>query len=568
MHNIPYKGLLPYSEQDADFFFGREMLIRIIKDNLGASRLTLLYGASGVGKTSILQAGVAYQVNRTAAANLKKYRSLKYAAIVFNSWRDDPIAGIIREVKKVVLNLLGGKDETLAFSNVFSEALKGWTSHIDQEYGIGEIFIILDQFEEYFLYHSNEDGNGTFAVEFPRAVACPNLRVNFLLSLREDSLAKLDFFKGRIPDLMQNRLRIEHLDEQSAREAILMPIKVYNLQQATGTPPIQIESQLVEEVLKQVQVGNVSIAKDERIISKSELDKTSRVRIEAPYLQLVMKRLWREEINSDSRCLKLETLEKLGNSKKIVENHLTSIMERLKADHRDISNAEKELDIAAKIFKYLVTPTGTKIAHNVDDLVRYINEERRSKKEIKPQQVRSLLRKLSKSDSDIIRQVGSSPGDPESKERYEIFHDVLTSAVMDWRRQREQARRFYTLLEEQEVIKQEIWKYIEEILDEKGEKVSNNTRFEMRRELNCYHIPRLFYPRETGVLEVKKMLYRLDLYEKDDSEKFKDFNNKISPQLITAVVRFQKAENLKLIDGIVGDETLERIREKVSRLDA
>lgn len=564
--SVPYKGLLPYCEQDAEFFFGREMLIRIIKDNLGASRLTLLYGASGVGKTSILQAGVAYQVNRSAADNLKKNGSLRYAAIVFNSWRDDPIDGIIQKVKNLVLNLLNRKDEDLAFSSVFIEALMGWTSYIDKEYGIGEIFIILDQFEEYFLYHANEDGNGTFAVEFPRAVACPNLRVNFLLSLREDSLAKLDFFKGRIPDLMRNRLQIEHLDEQAAREAILMPIKVHNLQQAAGTTPIQIESKLVEEVLKQVQVGNVSITENERNISKYEFNKTNRIGIEAPYLQLVMKRLWQEEINNHSSCLKLETLEKLGGSKKIVENHLASIMERLRAEHKDNDAAEKELDIAAKIFKYLVTPTGTKIAHNVDDLVRYINEERRSTKEVNPRQVKSLLRKLSKNDSDIIRQVSSFPGDPESKERYEIFHDVLTSAVIDWRRQREQVRRFYTLLEEQEVVKQEIWKYIEEILDEKGEKVSDNTRFEMRRELNFYHIKRLFYPSKKGVAEVKKMLYKLGIYKKDDSEKLKDFNNTISPQLIAAVVRFQKAEKLKLIDGIVGDETLERIREKASRL--
>ena len=55
----PYKGLMPYSEEDAPFFFGREAEREIITANLLASRLTLLYGASGVGKTSILRAGVA-----------------------------------------------------------------------------------------------------------------------------------------------------------------------------------------------------------------------------------------------------------------------------------------------------------------------------------------------------------------------------------------------------------------------------------------------------------------------------------------------------------------------------
>lgn len=51
----PYKGLMPYSEQDAPFFFGRETDRRIILSNLMALRLTLLYGASGVGKSSVLR---------------------------------------------------------------------------------------------------------------------------------------------------------------------------------------------------------------------------------------------------------------------------------------------------------------------------------------------------------------------------------------------------------------------------------------------------------------------------------------------------------------------------------
>ena len=41
-----------------------------------------------------------------------------------------------------------------------------------------------------------------------------DLRVSFLVSMREDSIAKLDFFKGRIPNLFDNYLRIDHLDSR------------------------------------------------------------------------------------------------------------------------------------------------------------------------------------------------------------------------------------------------------------------------------------------------------------------------------------------------------------------
>ena len=56
----------------------------------------------------------------------------------------------------------------------------------------------------------------------------PNLRVHFLLSIREDSLAKLDRFKGQIPRLFANYVRIEHLNRAAARRAIEGPIEEWN----------------------------------------------------------------------------------------------------------------------------------------------------------------------------------------------------------------------------------------------------------------------------------------------------------------------------------------------------
>ena len=58
----PYVGLVPYREEDAAFFFGRDDERRIVTANLRASRLTLLYGPSGVGKTSLLRAGVVHDL--------------------------------------------------------------------------------------------------------------------------------------------------------------------------------------------------------------------------------------------------------------------------------------------------------------------------------------------------------------------------------------------------------------------------------------------------------------------------------------------------------------------------
>src|SRR5207247_2468448 len=64
----PYRGLAPFgdSELDALLFFGRERETEVVTANVIASRLTVLYGPSGVGKSSLLRAGVARRLRELA----------------------------------------------------------------------------------------------------------------------------------------------------------------------------------------------------------------------------------------------------------------------------------------------------------------------------------------------------------------------------------------------------------------------------------------------------------------------------------------------------------------------
>src|SRR5262249_28623703 len=76
----PFRGLSAFgeSELDALFFFGRERETGLVAANLVASRLTVLYGPSGVGKTSILRAGVSRQLRALPEQPV---------VVVFDSWK-------------------------------------------------------------------------------------------------------------------------------------------------------------------------------------------------------------------------------------------------------------------------------------------------------------------------------------------------------------------------------------------------------------------------------------------------------------------------------------------------
>ena len=409
--DTPYKGLVPYSEEDAAYFFGREAEREIITANLMASRLTLLYGASGVGKSSVLRAGVAHSLQRLAQKNLSDRGAPEFGVLVFNSWRDNPVEVLERRLDEALSPLAPNRgDFPASGSRELPEILKDWSDAID-----GDLFIILDQFEEYFLYHAQEDGDNSFAVQFPRAVNRSDLRVSFLISIREDALAKLDRFKGRIPNLFDNYLRIDHLDRNAARTAITEPAATYNSLHPESS--IHIESSLVEAVLDQVRTDEVVLGGGGRGVVETTSDQScADERIETSYLQLVMTRLWQEEVGAGSRKLQLATLNTLGGAKTIVQTHVDAVMQRLEAD---------EQRAAAQLFYFLVTRDGTKIAHTVSALSEYtrLDETR----------LTGVLEKLCGADARILQPVDPPPGQPDSP-RYEIRHDKLAAAILDWRR--------------------------------------------------------------------------------------------------------------------------------------
>jgi WD40 repeat protein len=412
----PYKGLMPYTEEDAAFFFGRESETELIIANLIASRLTLLYGPSGVGKSSVLRAGVIRQLRDDSDAELAERGVRDVVVAAFGTWRDDPVAGLAACVRDCFAEAFAGDGFQPSAPSSLPASFE-WTRQRNVQ-----LLVILDQFEEYFLYHGQDDGERSFAVEFPRALNRPDLRVNFLVAIREDALAKLDRFEGRVPNLFDNYLRLEHLDSEAGRVAIEAPLQQYNRTSATGSPQISIEPVLVEALLDQVMTGRVVLGQAGRGVVEAPGDDDPQERIEAPYLQLVMTRLWTETMRTGSDVLRLEMLDRLGGAQRIVRTHLDKAMQALPAD---------EQDIAARVFRHLVTPSGTKIAHTASDLAEY--------EDVPESELNAVLDKLSGREVRILRPVSAS-GDVPDAHRYEIFHDVLAAAILDWRNRYVQAK--------------------------------------------------------------------------------------------------------------------------------
>jgi hypothetical protein len=111
---------------------------------------------------------------------------------------------------------------------------------------------ILDQFEEYFLYHPA--AGDEFEAELARTVNDENLQAGVLIALRDDWLSRLDRFRTRISNLLGNTLRLDHLDQAAAQEAVRRPLDVYK--ERLGDC-VDIEDELVTAVLEQVRIPEV-----------------------------------------------------------------------------------------------------------------------------------------------------------------------------------------------------------------------------------------------------------------------------------------------------------------------
>lgn len=385
----PYPGLSPYDEGDAGRFFGRRRERDLVIADLLTSRLTVLYGPSGVGKSSLLRAAVLPHLRR--GDGLPSGGSRRTVALV-DGWRDDPAGAVLGAVAAAT------GDEPAGEHVPFDEALAG---HVERSGGI--LLLVLDHFEEYFLYHGARDD--PLRSGLPRFLARGDVRARLLISLREDALASLDRLEGSTSPLFANLLRLGPLSDAAAREAIEKPL---------DAEPVTLEPGLADHVVRLLHEHEHE--HEPRAGAARGMRPAAEEGVEPSYLQLVMRRLWERETAAGSSVLRIAALDAMGSMRAIVGDHLREAMDRLTpAERRRIAEA----------FRHLVTPSGAKIAQRRDDLARLTGTREND--------LAAPLEKLSSSAARILRPVDEAP-------TYELFHDVLARPLLDWRTRFESAR--------------------------------------------------------------------------------------------------------------------------------
>jgi WD40 repeat protein len=125
----PYKSLKAFTEDDFEFFFGRNKVVeRLLKDMRQEPRFLAVFGASGSGKSSVIQAGLVPRLRR------RGIRGSDLWGIIISRPSNNPLEYLEKQG-------LDGASKGLAL------ATENWLrDHPDNE----RLLLILDQFEEIF----------------------------------------------------------------------------------------------------------------------------------------------------------------------------------------------------------------------------------------------------------------------------------------------------------------------------------------------------------------------------------------------------------------------------------
>ena len=228
-----------------------------------------------------------------------------------------------------------------------------WTEHVRT------LLVVLDQFEDYFLYHPDEDGDGhvrrraSARSSTSQTCACTSCS----RSARTRS-AKLDRFKGQHPAPLRE-LRARRAPDRAAPRGRRSRGRFAS---GTGVSPPE-----TSRTRSSPRSSTRSSTRRPRASSPRSLgtahERTSRAdrqHVEAPFLQLVLERLWRATVAGGSRDLTLAGLEALGGA----------AADRREPPARGAGRAHVATSRRSRrdVFRYLVTRSKTKIAHPASDL--------------------------------------------------------------------------------------------------------------------------------------------------------------------------------------------------------
>ncbi|WP_394432030.1 nSTAND1 domain-containing NTPase [Streptomyces sp. SGAir0957] len=260
----PYRGLAPYRQEDAQWFFGRERSTERLIELLRAAEssdggLVMLVGASGAGKSSLLNAGLAPSLQNGEPGG-KATGGRHVLQLVPGA---DPLAELadrIPELAPHVACAVAPSTDPAQLAGAVREAVSAWARGASSGESALPV-IIVDQFEEVFTLCPDEETRRGF-IQLLHAAASPGAGgerppARVVLGIRADFYEEcLDH--PELADALQHRhMVLGPLTTGDLRRAVTGPAKAVGL---------ELEPGLAELIVREVSADRPRGAHDAGVL--------------------------------------------------------------------------------------------------------------------------------------------------------------------------------------------------------------------------------------------------------------------------------------------------------------
>ncbi len=212
MQKSPFKFLDSFTKDDREIFFGRDREIEELHTRVFESKILLVYGTSGTGKSSLINCGLANRFNDSDWLPVNVRRGTDINRSLFEALAKTAITKAPFE--KLSASAATGYNLEKLLHSV-------WLDHFKP------VFLIFDQFEELFIFGSKDEKNEL--IKNVAKVINSDIQCRFIFSIREEYLAGVTEFEREIPSFLSNRIRIEKMTRQNAIQTIEGPCRINNI---------------------------------------------------------------------------------------------------------------------------------------------------------------------------------------------------------------------------------------------------------------------------------------------------------------------------------------------------
>ncbi|WP_141576672.1 DNA-binding protein [Actinomadura sp. WMMA1423] len=232
----PYQGLAPFSTDRSDLFFGRARATGGLLSRLGArlekgGSILLVSGASGVGKSSLLRAGL---IPALAEGALPVAGSHRWPRLVIT-----PTAEPLRALAEAWAETCGGPVEAV------HERLRNDPGQVPSAGGTGRLVLVVDQFEELFTLVADERERQAY-VRALHALADGPARAGVVIGVRADYWDRCAAYPRFAEAIQDGQVIVEPMTESDLRLAVTGPAAAAGL---------ELEPGLVETILADLRAG-------------------------------------------------------------------------------------------------------------------------------------------------------------------------------------------------------------------------------------------------------------------------------------------------------------------------